>query len=93
MPARLPGYGQVEVPGFAYPFVVPSDPDAVVDGVLISGLTADDYDVLDEYEEVAEQTYVRVRAEVEILGRGAPRTVRAWAYAQAPSFIARPKSG
>jgi gamma-glutamylcyclotransferase (GGCT)/AIG2-like uncharacterized protein YtfP len=90
--ARLRGYARVSVPGFSYPFIVPSEPDAVVDGVLILGLSAADYDVLDEYEEVAAGTYVRVRTEVEILGCGAPRTVRAWVYAQAPSFIARSRS-
>ena len=79
--ARLSGYERTSVAGFEYPFAVPADGGAV-EGVLIYGLTTDDYTTLDEYEDVAARLYERVEAPVELLGCGTPGAVRAWLYAK-----------
>jgi gamma-glutamylcyclotransferase (GGCT)/AIG2-like uncharacterized protein YtfP len=77
--ARLAGYERTSVPGFDHPFAVPAD-GGTVEGVLIFGLTTDDYTTLDEYEDVAARLYERVEAQVELLGCGTPGAVRAWLY-------------
>jgi gamma-glutamylcyclotransferase (GGCT)/AIG2-like uncharacterized protein YtfP len=79
-PARLRGYRRVIVPDYAYPFLVPSGGDAVVDGLAISGLTDADYALLDEYEDVDAGAYERVQVDVELVNRGATRRACAWVY-------------
>lgn len=80
-PARLRGYRRVTRPDYAYPFVVPSGGDAIVDGLAISGLTGADYALLDEYEDVDAGTYERVQVDVElVVNRGPARRARAWVY-------------
>lgn len=78
--ARLRGYRRVTVPDYAYPFVVPSSRDAVVEGLAIFGLTNADCALLDEYEDVDAGTYERVQVDVELVNRGAVRGARAWVY-------------
>lgn len=80
MPARLHGWVRIQVPDLEYPFVVPSV-GGTVDGLAIFGLTPADYEILDEYEDVAEGTYLRVEVGVDVLEPGVARTARAWVYA------------
>ena len=83
VPARLANYERVSKPDYPYPFVAPAA-GGLVDGLALLGLTAADYAILDEYEDVAEGTYERVRVEIELLQDGPRRTVPAWVYAQGP---------
>ena len=82
-PARLANYERVSKPDYPYPFVAPST-GGLVDGLALLDLTVADYAILDEYEDVAEATYERVRVEIELLQDGPRRTVPAWVYAQGP---------
>ena len=68
------------MPDYPYPFLVPGECDAVVDGLAISGLTDADYALLDEYEDVDAGAYERVQVDVELVNRGAARHARAWVY-------------
>ena len=80
-PASLFGHARQTVPGFDYPFIVPADADARVDGELILGLADADYSILDRYEDVDDGLYVRARVTVET----ADGPVVAWAYLRGPS--------
>jgi gamma-glutamylcyclotransferase (GGCT)/AIG2-like uncharacterized protein YtfP len=64
-PAVLRGYVRMLVPGFGYPFVVPAESAAQVEGDLLIGLTSADYAVLDEYEDVEDGLYQRAVVVVE----------------------------
>ncbi|HYU19764.1 MAG TPA: gamma-glutamylcyclotransferase family protein [Chloroflexota bacterium] len=79
--ARLPGYRRSTESGFGYPFLVRAEEDAV-DGMLIVGLTEADYALLDEYEDIGDATYERVRAQVDLLGCGTDKRTWAWVYAR-----------
>lgn len=80
-PAILRGHERQMVPGFEYPFLVPAEADASVDGELIVGLADADYPILDRYEDVDDGLYVRARVTVE-----APDgPVDAWAYLRGPA--------
>jgi gamma-glutamylcyclotransferase (GGCT)/AIG2-like uncharacterized protein YtfP len=79
--ARLHDYRRLAVMDYPYPFVEPATGERV-EGMAILGLRDDDYTILDEYEDVPEGIYERVRVEVELLGHGAPRVVAAWVYAR-----------
>ena len=79
--ARLHGYRRLAATDYPYPFVEPAT-DERVEGLAILGLGDDDYAILDEYEDVPEGIYERVRVEVELLGRGAIGVVAAWVYAR-----------
>ena len=82
--ATLPGHLRVTVPSFGYPFLVPADvatdPDAQVGGELLLGLRAEDYPVLDRYEDMDDGFYVRARVTVQTAS--GPRD--AWAYLRGP---------
>ena len=80
-PAMLHGHARTLVPGFGYPFVVPADPGDRVDGELLLGLRAVDYDALDEYEDVGEGLYERAVVTVQALSG----PVRAWVYLKGPA--------
>ena len=79
--ASLHGYARRMVPGFDYPFVVPAESDASVDGELLLGLTDADYTILDRYEDVDEGLYVR--AGVSVATRDGP--LDAWTYLKGPA--------
>ena len=83
--ALLRDYARVSVPGVAYPFVAP-EVGGAVDGMAIFGLIAADYAVLDEYEDVPGGLYARTLVDVELLGCGTSRAVRAWVYARGPGI-------
>lgn len=85
-PAVLEGYRRVWLLGFGYPFIVPSLGSAV-EGLLLFGLSAQDYDRLDEYEGVALGEYRRAVVEVTLRATGRP--VRAYAYLVGPLFAAQ----
>jgi gamma-glutamylcyclotransferase (GGCT)/AIG2-like uncharacterized protein YtfP len=72
--ARLAGFRRISTSAYPYPFIVAAQ-DEFVDGILVMELGAQDLAVLDDYEEVAAGTYVRVPVEVEAWGCG-PRTLR-----------------
>src|SRR3954447_18147638 len=80
-PAVLRGYTCMRVPGFGYPFVVPADDAAQVEGDLLIGLTSADYAVLDEYEDVEDDLYQRAVVAVETPD-GAQE---AWVYVKGPA--------
>jgi gamma-glutamylaminecyclotransferase len=80
-PAILCGHERQMVPSFDYPFLVPADVDASVDGELILGLADADYPILDRYEDVDDGLYVRARVTVEM----ADGPVDAWAYLRGPT--------
>ena len=73
-PAVLLEHTAGELPGLAYPVVVP-EPGGEVDGVLYRHLTAADYDRLDAYEGVAEELYQRRRADARPAAGGAVEPV------------------
>jgi gamma-glutamylcyclotransferase (GGCT)/AIG2-like uncharacterized protein YtfP len=79
-PATLRGWTRTMVPDFAYPFLVPSAPDARVEGELMLELRAADYARLDDYEDTDSGLYVRQRATVET--EHGPMEV--WVYVQGP---------
>lgn len=81
-PATLPGHERQTVPSFGYPFLVPADGDARVDGELLLGLTADDYRILDRYEDLDEGLYVRAIVTVQTADG---LVVDAWAYLRGPN--------
>ena len=83
--ALLRDYTRVTVTGVVYPFVAP-EAGGAVDGMAIFGLTAADYAVLDEYEDVPVGLYARTLVDVELLGCGTSRAVRAWVYARGPGI-------
>jgi len=56
-------------------------PESVIVGLLLSGVSAADLDLLDEFENVAGGEYGRVEALVETIGDGASR--KAWVYTAA----------
>ena len=64
-PATLIGHERQRVPSFDYPFLVPADADASVDGELILGLRDSDFPILDHYEDVDDGVYLRDRVTVE----------------------------
>ena len=80
-PAALYGHARQMVPGFDYPFLVPAEADARVEGELILGLADADYPVLDRYEDVDDGLYVRGRVTAET----ADGPVDAWAYLKGPA--------
>jgi len=79
-PAVLPGHVRLMVPSFDYPFLVPAEADIRVDGELLLGLTAEDYGVLDRYEDLDDGLYVRETVAVQTAGG----SVEAWAYLRGP---------
>lgn len=81
-PAMLAGYRRASVPDFEYPLIEPGAAGDRVDGRLLAGLTADDYAVLDQYEDVGEGLYARVRVSVSLDDGQAD----AWAYVQGPAL-------
>ncbi|MBI3089941.1 MAG: DUF488 family protein [Candidatus Tectomicrobia bacterium] len=74
VPARLSGFQRRLLPGFAYPFLVPTSPSAcaeeaaVVDGEVLFGLRAGELRRLDVYEGVAEGLYERRLAVASVAG-------------------------
>jgi gamma-glutamylcyclotransferase (GGCT)/AIG2-like uncharacterized protein YtfP len=80
-PAVLRGHARQEAPGFDYPFVVPADADARVEGELLLGLEAADYAVLDRYEDLEDGLYRRVAVTVETPDGRAD----AWTYLKGPA--------
>ncbi len=73
-PAVLLEHAPGELPGLAYPVVVPR-PGAEVEGFVYRHLTATDYDRLDAYEGVAEALYERRRADARPAGGGGAEPV------------------
>ncbi len=80
--ARLAGHRRLTIPGFEYPVIAAGEPSDRVDGQLLRGLTPDDYTILDEYEDVDDGLYARVRAVVDT----ADGQESAWVYVQGPSL-------
>ena len=80
-PAILRGHARRTVLDFDYPFLVPADAGARVDGELILGLADADYSVLDAYEDVDDGLYVRAAVTVETTDG----PVDAWAYLKGPA--------
>lgn len=84
-PATLPGFVREMVPSFDYPFLAPADAairaDARVDGELLLGLRAEDYPILDRYEDLDDGLYVR--AAVTVVTADGP--AEAWAYLRGPN--------
>ena len=72
--AVLLDHARGELPGLAYPVVVPA-PGERTNGLLYRHLTAVDYERLDAYEGVAEGLYVRCRAEARPARGGAAEPV------------------
>ena len=81
-PARLAGYRRLVIPGFEYPVIAAGEPSDSVEGQLLDGLSHADYAVLDEYEDVAEGLYARVRVTVDT--EVGPKA--AWVFVQGPSL-------
>lgn len=79
-PARLEGYARQAVAGFGYPFIVPSGPEACVEGELLEGLGQREYAILDAYEDVEDGLYLRVRVTVQT----PDGPVDAWVYVRGP---------
>ena len=79
--ALLHGYARQMVPGFDYPFLVPADAAASVDGELILGLADADYTILDRYEDVDDGLYVRDGVTVET----PDGPLEAWTYLKGPA--------
>ena len=73
-PAVLLDHRRGELPGLAYPVVVPA-PGEESEGVLYRFLTAADYERLDAYEGVAEGLYRRSRADARPAAGGAAEPV------------------
>ena len=71
-PARLSGYAR----GRKRYYFVAKQADAVTDGAILEGLTASDFAILDEYEEVP-TLYTRER--IEVVGADA-RKIECWIY-------------
>lgn len=80
LPATLLGYRRYEMLDYNYPFVVPA-PEGTVEGDVLFGLTADDYAVLDAYEDVDQGIYERVQVTVQT-SRG---PLEAWTYVKGPT--------
>jgi gamma-glutamylcyclotransferase (GGCT)/AIG2-like uncharacterized protein YtfP len=81
VPATLHGHARITAPGFAYPFLVPTDEEASrVDGELLLGLTDADYVVLDAYEDTDDGLYVRAEVTAETEDGG----VTAYTYLRGP---------
>jgi len=81
-PAALVGYRRLRVPDFEYPLIGTGGPEDRVDGQLLGGLTVADYAILDQYEDVSDGLYARVRVTVTLEdGHG-----DAWAYVQGPAL-------
>ena len=80
-PATLPGHVRQMVGGFDYPFVVPAESGAGVDGDLLLGLSDADYAILDQYEDVDDGLYVRAAVTIET----ANGRVDAWTYLRGPA--------
>jgi gamma-glutamylcyclotransferase (GGCT)/AIG2-like uncharacterized protein YtfP len=83
--AELPDHEKIWVSGFGYPFVVPR-PGSRVMGRLIEGLTASDYDKLDEYEGLAEGDYRRLAVRVRPHAVGRHEPVDAYVYTLGPRW-------
>ncbi len=81
-PARLPGYRRVVIPGFDYQVIVVGEPNDQIEGLLLDRLTADDYAILDEYEDVGAGQYARVQVTVDTEDGPAA----AWVYIKGPSL-------
>jgi hypothetical protein len=79
--AVLHGYARIMVPSFDYPFVVPADASSRVDGELLIGIQAADYDILDRYEDVEDGLYVRIM--VTVVRQTGPAD--AWVYLRGPN--------
>ena len=71
LPALLRGYRR----GRTRHFYIVRDPEATTEGIVLRGLGAGDFRLLDEYEEVP-RLYVRERVEVMCDGR----EIGAWVY-------------
>ncbi len=71
-PAHLHGYAR----GRKRYYFVAKQADAVTDGAILEGLTASDFAILDEYEEVP-TLYTRER--IEVVGADA-RKIECWIY-------------
>ena len=80
-PAILHGYTRQTVSSFDYPFIVPAESDARVDGELLLGLVDADYAILDRYEDVDDELYLRAPVTVET----EDGSVDAWAYLRGPA--------
>ena len=71
-PARLHGYAR----GRKRHYFVAKQADAVTDGAILEGLSASDFAILDDYEEVP-TLYTRER--IEVVGADA-RKIECWIY-------------
>ena len=81
-PAQLAGYRRLAIPGFEYQVIAAGAPEDAIEGQILDGLSAEDYVTLDEYEDVGDGLYARVRVVVET----EDGTVPAWVYVQGPSL-------
>ena len=71
-PARLPGYAR----GRKRYYFVATQADAVTDGAILEGLSASDFAILDDYENVP-TLYTRER--IEVIAADA-RKIECWIY-------------
>ena len=71
-PAHLHGYAR----GRKRHYFVAKQADAITDGAILEGLTAQDFTILDDYEEVP-TLYTRER--IEVVGADA-RKIECWIY-------------
>lgn len=78
--ATLRGYARATPPGWAYPVIVAHATNATR-GVVLLDISEADLVRLDQYEDVADGLYERVRVQVEAEGCGpAPTVYAAWTY-------------
>lgn len=80
-PAVLTGHVRELVPSFDYPFIVPAEPEARVEGELLLGLRVEDYRALDHYEDVDDGLYTRAAVTVQTPAG----EVEAFAYLRGPN--------
>ena len=62
-PAQLYGYTALRVSGQSYPGLIPAPVEDFTQGVLITGLTLGDWDILDKFEG---SFYKRIEVEIEL---------------------------
>ena len=86
-PARLVGYHRLTIPGFEYPVIAAGSPADRIEGLLLDGMTADDFAALDAYEDVDEGMYARVRVDIDTSdGDTDYEPVVAWVYVRGPAL-------
>jgi gamma-glutamylcyclotransferase (GGCT)/AIG2-like uncharacterized protein YtfP len=85
--AQLAGYQRLLCAAYSYPYIVEAL-GRVVDGVLLTNLTAYEMEMLDHYEEVGAGMYRRELVEVEAWACG-PQSLRlrAHTYVAGPALL------